>query len=120
MAEGYILDECLGFVTKYLQSFKVVQWCVWDANEEEVDVGEVCSRCLDQICDESNLKGPSPPICANQHIDYDTLDGVTMMLQTFSLELEHDFIFIWCSNVFLTFQFFEIPYDNPLIYGFCY
>jgi len=68
------------------------RWCWWGGR-----------RCLDQICDESNIKGPSPPICTNQHLDYDTLDWVNMRLQTFSLKLQHDFIFIWCSNVFSTF-----------------
>jgi len=41
MAEGYICDECFGFVIEYLQSFEVVQRHVWDANEEEHDVSEV-------------------------------------------------------------------------------
>ncbi len=31
----------MGFVTKYLQRFDVVKRCVWDADEEEGDVGEV-------------------------------------------------------------------------------
>ncbi len=34
MVEGYICDECFGFVIEYLQSFEVVQRCVWDADEE--------------------------------------------------------------------------------------
>jgi hypothetical protein len=41
MAKGYIGDECLGFVIEYLQRFDVVKRCVWDADEEEGDVGEV-------------------------------------------------------------------------------
>jgi hypothetical protein len=41
MAEGYLKEECLGFVTKYLQSFDVVQRCVWDAEEEYGDMEEV-------------------------------------------------------------------------------
>jgi hypothetical protein len=41
MAEGYIQDECLGFVTEYLQRFDVVKRCIWDVDEEEGDVGEV-------------------------------------------------------------------------------
>jgi len=41
MAEGYICDECLGFVTEYLQSFEVVQRRVWDVDDKEGDVGEV-------------------------------------------------------------------------------
>ncbi len=38
---GLNFDEYLGFVIEYLQSFEVVQQHVWDANEEEGDVGEV-------------------------------------------------------------------------------
>jgi hypothetical protein len=33
MAEGYLKEECLGFVTEYLQSFDVAQRRVWDAEE---------------------------------------------------------------------------------------
>ncbi len=40
MAKGYIRDENLGFITKYLQGFEVVQPHIWDV-EEERDVGEV-------------------------------------------------------------------------------
>jgi hypothetical protein len=35
MALGYVLDETLGFVTKYMQTFTHVHRRVWDANEEE-------------------------------------------------------------------------------------
>jgi hypothetical protein len=41
MAEGYLKDECLGFVTKYLQRFDVVHRRVWDAEEEYGDAEEV-------------------------------------------------------------------------------
>jgi hypothetical protein len=41
MAEGYLKEECLGFVTEYLQSFDVVQRHVWDAEEEYGDAEEV-------------------------------------------------------------------------------
>jgi hypothetical protein len=41
MAEGYMKDECIGFVTEYLQRFDVVQGRVWDAEEEYGDVEEV-------------------------------------------------------------------------------
>ncbi len=41
MAEGYTQNECLGFITEYLQRFDVVKRCIWDANEEEEDDGEV-------------------------------------------------------------------------------
>ncbi len=41
MAEGYIQNECLGFITKYLGRFEVVQRQIWDVDEEENDVNEV-------------------------------------------------------------------------------
>jgi hypothetical protein len=41
MAEGYLKEECLGFITEYLQSFDVVQRHVWDAEEEYGDAEEV-------------------------------------------------------------------------------
>ena len=41
MAERYLKDECLGFVTEYLQRFNVVHKWVWNAKEEYGDVEEV-------------------------------------------------------------------------------
>jgi hypothetical protein len=41
MAEGYILDETIGFVTEYLQDFRHVRHRIWDADEEEGVYGEV-------------------------------------------------------------------------------
>ena len=41
MAEGYLKDEWLGFVTEYLQRFDVVHKQVWDAEEEYGDAKEV-------------------------------------------------------------------------------
>jgi hypothetical protein len=41
MVEGYIWDECLSFIIKYLQRSEVVQWHIWDVKEEKGDVGEV-------------------------------------------------------------------------------
>jgi hypothetical protein len=41
MAEGYLKDECIGFITDYLQRFDVVQRRVWDAEEEYSDAEEV-------------------------------------------------------------------------------
>jgi len=41
MAEGYLQDEMIGFITKYLQRFDVVQRRVWDADEEYGDAEEV-------------------------------------------------------------------------------
>jgi hypothetical protein len=40
MAEGYVKEECIGFVTEYLQRFDVVKRRVWDADEEYGDVEE--------------------------------------------------------------------------------
>jgi hypothetical protein len=40
MAEGYVKEECIGFVIEYLQRFDVVKRRVWDANEEYGDVEE--------------------------------------------------------------------------------
>jgi hypothetical protein len=41
MVEGYIQDECLCFITEYLQKFDIVKRRIWDADEEKGDVGEV-------------------------------------------------------------------------------
>ena len=41
MVEGYLKDECIGFVTEYLQAFDVTQRHVWDADEEYGDAEEV-------------------------------------------------------------------------------
>ena len=41
MAEGYLKDECIGFVTEYLQRFEAIQRRVWDAEEEYGDAEEV-------------------------------------------------------------------------------
>ena len=41
MVEGYLRDECLGFIIVYLQRFKVVDRQVWDADEEYGDSKEV-------------------------------------------------------------------------------
>jgi hypothetical protein len=40
MAEGYVKDECIGFITEYLQRFDVVHRRVWDDDEEYGDVKE--------------------------------------------------------------------------------
>jgi hypothetical protein len=40
MAEGYVKDECIEFVTEYLQRFNVVHRRVWDTNEEYSEVEE--------------------------------------------------------------------------------
>lgn len=41
MAEGYLKDECIGFVTEYLQSFEATDRRVWDADEEYGDAEDV-------------------------------------------------------------------------------
>ncbi len=41
MIEGYIQNECLSFVIKYLQRFETIQRHIWDVDEEEGDVSEV-------------------------------------------------------------------------------
>jgi hypothetical protein len=41
MAKGYLNDECIGFITKYLQRFYVVQRRVWDTDKEYGDTEEV-------------------------------------------------------------------------------
>jgi len=41
MEEGYLKEECLSFVTKYLQRFHIDQMHVWDAEDEFGDVKEV-------------------------------------------------------------------------------
>jgi hypothetical protein len=41
MAEGYMVDETIGFVTEYLQDFRHVRQRIWDADEEEGVYGEV-------------------------------------------------------------------------------
>jgi hypothetical protein len=41
MAEGYLKDECIGFVMEYLQRFDAVHQRVWDAEEEYGDAEEV-------------------------------------------------------------------------------
>jgi hypothetical protein len=40
MAEGYVKEECIGFVTEYLQRFDVLHRRVWDADKEYGDVDE--------------------------------------------------------------------------------
>jgi hypothetical protein len=39
MASGYMYDEALGFTTEYLALYLHSTHHIWDANEEEVDVG---------------------------------------------------------------------------------
>ena len=41
MGEGYLKDECIGFVTEHLKSFEHTQRLVWDEDEEYRDAEEV-------------------------------------------------------------------------------
>ncbi len=41
MAKGYLYDETIGFVPKYMQDFSDVQHQIWDANKEEGGCNEV-------------------------------------------------------------------------------
>lgn len=41
MAEGYLKDECIGFITEYLHSFEGSHRRVWDEDEEYGDAEEV-------------------------------------------------------------------------------
>ena len=41
MAEGYLKDECIGFITEYLQGFEGTTRRVWDDEEEIGDAEEV-------------------------------------------------------------------------------
>jgi hypothetical protein len=41
MAEGYMKEECIGFIMEYLRRFDAVQRRVWDAEEEYGDAKEV-------------------------------------------------------------------------------
>jgi len=41
MAEGYIEDECIGFLTEYLHNFEVTKRRIWNANEKYGDIEEV-------------------------------------------------------------------------------
>jgi len=41
MAEGYLKDKCIEFVTEYLQGFEVTQRRVWLDDEEYGNIEEV-------------------------------------------------------------------------------
>ena len=41
MVEGYLKDECIGFITEYLQRFEPTQYHVWDKDEEFGDAEEM-------------------------------------------------------------------------------
>ena len=41
MAKGYLKDECIGFITEYLQGFEATTRRVWDEDEVIGDAEEV-------------------------------------------------------------------------------
>ncbi len=55
MVEGYILDETMGFVTKYLQEFQHVSKIIWDVEEEEGVVGKVLKGIIEKVVLTPNL-----------------------------------------------------------------
>jgi len=50
MVKGYLKNECIAFVTKYLQRFDVVHRQVWDVEEEYSDVEEVLEGLGNHTC----------------------------------------------------------------------
>lgn len=41
MAMGYLMDERLGLIIKYMQQFQPIKSRIWDSNEKEGVIGEV-------------------------------------------------------------------------------
>ena len=41
MVEEYLKDECIGFITEYLQKFEATEQRVWDEDKEYGDAEEV-------------------------------------------------------------------------------
>jgi hypothetical protein len=54
--KGYVLDEIMGFVTKYLQEFQHVSRKKWDAKEEEGVVGELLEGVAKKVVLNSTLQ----------------------------------------------------------------
>jgi hypothetical protein len=55
MAEGYVLDETMGFVIEYLQEFQHVSRRIWDVEEEGGMVGMVLKGVVEKIVLSSTL-----------------------------------------------------------------
>ncbi len=55
MVERYVLDETMGFVTKYLQEFQHVSIKIWEVEEEGV-VGEVLEGAEKKVVLNSTLR----------------------------------------------------------------
>jgi hypothetical protein len=49
MVKGYILNETMGFVTKYLQEFQHVSRRIWDAEKEDGVAGKVLKSVVVQV-----------------------------------------------------------------------
>jgi hypothetical protein len=67
MAEGYLKDECIGFVTEYLQRFDVVHKRVWDAEEEYGDAEEVVEGTGKTLYVDCCASQSCTSICINKH-----------------------------------------------------
>jgi hypothetical protein len=44
MVEGYIMEEAIGFCTKYMKNFKIIERQVWDDYEDQNMYDEVPQR----------------------------------------------------------------------------
>jgi hypothetical protein len=63
MVEGYVLDETMGFVTKYLQEFQHVSKRIWDVEEEEGMVIEVLEGVIEKVVFNSILRNLAQIMC---------------------------------------------------------
>jgi hypothetical protein len=63
MAEGYLKDECIGFITEYLHRFEGTQRCVWDEDEEYGDAEEVL-----QGAGKPYVMSPEMRVVAHQYV----------------------------------------------------
>jgi hypothetical protein len=61
MAEGYLKEECLEFVTECLQRFDFVHKRVWDAEEEYGDAEETLEVCVKKHSCDATFVPISPP-----------------------------------------------------------
>jgi hypothetical protein len=63
MAEGYLKDECIGFITEYLHRFEGTQRRVWDEDEEYGDAEEVL-----QGAGKPYVMSPEMRVVAHQYV----------------------------------------------------
>jgi hypothetical protein len=68
MAEGYILEETLGFVIKYLHEFEHVTKIIWDVEEEGI-FREILESAPKKLC--------STLLCANKYRSYGSMDTIS-------------------------------------------